>query len=234
MFDIVVVVHVYIVHFVTGSEDVHLTRTHKDAVPIFAFKVALPLDRTVILSCLCIELNADPYARGERCLADKEHLSIAQIGDADARMQVNGLRSRHDCCAHASSERTAAIARIRRGSTPCDGATAGQRLQNAPKVRSVRNLRKCWSATNVRPHPLHAYCIRRIKKGVLRYSQCSRRPCHTNDKVYSSLLHRKKRAYERAIRVYPMMSLFSSSLKSYWGTSRLRGAGPFRARPEMS
>ena len=34
--------------------------------------------------------------------------------------------------------------------------------------------------------------------------------------------------------IYPMISLFSPSLKSYSGTSRLRGAGPLRARPEMS
>lgn len=106
MVDVVLVVHVYIVHFMARWQNVHLTRAHEDAVVLLTLKVALAFDGAVILAGLCVELNADPHARGERGLADEQHFAIAQVGDADARMQVDRLRGRHGCsCSRAGCTR---------------------------------------------------------------------------------------------------------------------------------
>ena len=75
----------------------HLAGADKEAVPWHAVKVALSLDRAVVLADGLIQMDTHPEASGERSLADKEHLARADMRDAAARMQRQGLwRRAHD------------------------------------------------------------------------------------------------------------------------------------------
>lgn len=64
----------------------NLARAHKDAVAIFAVKVALALNRAIVLAVLVVELDTDPYTRCERGLTDEEHFAVAEITTPHARV----------------------------------------------------------------------------------------------------------------------------------------------------
>ena len=59
-------------------EDANLTWFDKHAVRLPARKVPLAADAPVVLAAALVQLDADPLARSERCLADEPHRSLAR------------------------------------------------------------------------------------------------------------------------------------------------------------
>lgn len=70
----------------------NLTGTDKDAIAVFAVKVALALYRAIVLSIGIVQLDADPDTGSERGLADEEYFAVTKLGDLDTRVQVERLR----------------------------------------------------------------------------------------------------------------------------------------------
>jgi len=73
-------------HLLLGRQDVDLTGADKDTIAIVAFKVALPLDRAIVLAILFIELDANPDTWCKGSLADEEDFAMTEVGNLYARV----------------------------------------------------------------------------------------------------------------------------------------------------